>query len=85
MHNSLVLSHQREEFLQKAVYQTLNLTELYLFLIYNHSLLFFFSLRTFFVSAERLTRLKSLTLAWPGGKIYHIFTVESFHLRTFSV
>lgn len=32
--------------------------------------MFFFSLRTFFVSAELLTRLKSLTLALPGGKIY---------------
>lgn len=30
------------------------------------------------MSAELLTRLKSLTLAWPEGKIYHLFTVTSF-------
>ena len=46
----------------------------FIFCFYNPSLLLLFSQKTFFVSAELLTRLKSLTLAWPGGKIIIMYS-----------
>lgn len=42
------------------------------FFTHNPSVLLYFSQRIFCVSTELQIKLKSLTLAWPGGKTHHL-------------
>lgn len=52
----------------------------YSFFTHNPSTLLYFSQRIFCVSTELQTKLKSLTLAWPGGKSHPLFVFRYFPL-----
>lgn len=50
------------------------------FFTHNPSILLYFSQRIFCVSTELQTKLKSLTLAWPGGETRYLFVLPHFSL-----